>query len=340
MKNSERKRKNGFSLVELVVVVSVLAVLSAIAIPSFICFPKRARATAALRNLRQIKTECALKEAEAKPEIFTLSSLDGYTIQTNGPNSCSGSNGLIKVVPQDLETYPVFNLSTSNGEISYTYRGVSSSNLKECLDLICSNGIYQSKKVGIDEFRDKFNAAITDGLTLEEGFYRRGDSIYAIVIGDTWEKAQENARKLGGNLATINDEEENNWLKSQLFGDGKASNKLTDKLALPGEDLRGSSIWLGHTSHRNSSQYESITGEKNLYSNWAPGEKNDGIGKGEKYTIMTLFDNYNRDPGQMMTVSNRQYNTEELVERGGAHIFYGLAEIKTNEIMEVDDDIE
>ena len=53
---------------------------------------------------------------------------------------------------------------------------------------------------------------------------------------------------------------------------------------------------------------------------------------------MTLFDNYNRDPGQMMTVSNRQYNTDQLVERGGAHIFYGLAEIKTNEIKEVDDD--
>ena len=154
MKNYEREKKNGFSLIELVVVVSVLAVLSAIAIPSFLCFPKRARASAALTNLRQIKTECALKEAEAKPEIFTLSALDGYTIQTNGSNSCSGYNGLIKVVPQDLETYPVFNLSTSKGEISYTYRGVSSSNLKECLDLICSNGIYQSKKIGIDEFRD------------------------------------------------------------------------------------------------------------------------------------------------------------------------------------------
>ena len=65
----------------------------------------------------------------------------------------------------------------------------------------------------------------------------------------------------------------------------------------------------------------------------------DGIGKGEKYTVMTLFDNYNRDPGQMMTVSNRQYNTDQLVERGGAHIFYGLAEIKTNEITMTNNEI-
>ena len=340
MKINERKNKDGFSLIELVVVVSVLSILSAIAIPSFICFPKKARAAAALENLKQIKSECALKEAESKPEIFTSSALDGYTIQTSGSNSCVGSNGLIKMVPQDLESYPVFNLSTTNGEISYTYRGVSGSNLKECLDLICSDGIYKSRKIGIDEFKNKFNAAVSDGLILEDGFYRRGDSIYAVVIGDTWEEAQKNAKKLGGNLATINDKEENNWLISQLFGDEKASNKLADKFALPGEELRGASIWLGHTSHQNSDEYQSITGEKNTYSNWAPGEKNDGIGKGEKYTVMTLFDNYNRDPGQLMTVSNRQYNTEELVERGGAHIFYGLAEIKINEILEVDDDIE
>ena len=53
--------------------------------------------------------------------------------------------------------------------------------------------------------------------------------------------------------------------------------------------------------------------------------------------MLTLFDNYNRDPGMVGTVSNRQYNTPELVERGGAHIFYGLAEIKLNEINDVND---
>ena len=56
-----KKNNKGFSLIDLGVVVGVLAVLSAIAIPAFICFPKRARATAALAALRQIKTECALK---------------------------------------------------------------------------------------------------------------------------------------------------------------------------------------------------------------------------------------------------------------------------------------
>ena len=37
----DKKKDRGFSLIELVVVVGVLAVLSAIAIPSFVCFPKK-----------------------------------------------------------------------------------------------------------------------------------------------------------------------------------------------------------------------------------------------------------------------------------------------------------
>ena len=68
----DKKKDRGFSLIELVVVVGVLAVLSAIAIPSFICFPKRARATAALTALRQIKTECTLKEAEANQNLHPV----------------------------------------------------------------------------------------------------------------------------------------------------------------------------------------------------------------------------------------------------------------------------
>ena len=51
--------------------------------------------------------------------------------------------------------------------------------------------------------------------------------------------------------------------------------------------------------------------------------------------MFTLFDNYNRDPGMVMTVPNRQYNTESIRERGGSHIFYGLAEIKINDNKDI-----
>ena len=136
----DKKKYRGFSLIELVVVVGVLAVLSAIAIPSFICFPKRAKATAALAALRKIKTECALKEAEAKPEIFTSSSLDGYTIQTSGSNSCDGSNGVISAVPDNTNELPIFNLAAATGSLTYKFKGMEGTNLSGCLGLICGDG--------------------------------------------------------------------------------------------------------------------------------------------------------------------------------------------------------
>ena len=45
----------------------------------------------------------------------------------------------------------------------------------------------------------------------------RGDSLYTIVEGPTWEEAEANANKLGGNLVTINDAEENEFFLSEDF---------------------------------------------------------------------------------------------------------------------------
>ena len=64
-----KKNKDGFSLIELVVVVSVLSILSAIAIQVSFVFQK-GQATAALENLKQIKTECALKEAKQNLNFY------------------------------------------------------------------------------------------------------------------------------------------------------------------------------------------------------------------------------------------------------------------------------
>ena len=135
----KKKGQEGFSLIELVVVVSVLAVLSAITIPSFICIAKRARATAALAALRQIKTECALKEAEAEPEIFTSSALDGYMIQTSGSNSCAGSNGVIRVLPYDANELPTIYLTTASGSLTYKFKGKTGTNFFEFLGMICGD---------------------------------------------------------------------------------------------------------------------------------------------------------------------------------------------------------
>ena len=180
-------------------------------------------------------------------------------------------------------------------------------------------------------FKNKISKAYEEGKLLENKFYERGNSRYVIVEGDTWEAAQANAVSLGGNLATINDKEENDWIVEQLHGDGKASDLLKDKYYMPGEVKWGKTLWLGHVDQNLEGKYTSVSGEKNIYSNWVRDEEADGVRKKEKYTQMYLFESPGYIPGQLGTVYNRQTNTPSLRAEGGRHIFYGLAEIKIDE---------
>ena len=337
-----KKRKNidGFSLIELIVVVAVLSILASIGIPSFNCFTNRAKATAAFTAIQQIKKECIENSSSNKDQdTFTNpGDLNGYSINTSNPNNCDGVSGFIQLNSFDTSVLPTIIYETSTDEITYFFRGVNNNVFKNCLSLICGEGQSISSSIGINDFQSRFENLVNEGNTLENRYYRKENSIYVIVKGDTWEEAQAQAKNLGGNLATINDEEESNWLSEKLYGDDKASKKLTDKLGLPGEPLRGAAIWLGHTNLDNSGEYKSITGEKDIFDNWALFEKQDGLRKGEKYTVFNLYENSQRNAGQVSTVFNRQLNTQELRERGGAHIFYGLAEIKINPNKDVNED--
>ena len=152
MRNLEEKYNGGFSLIELILVIGVLVILNAISIPSFFCFPKIAKATSALAALREIKTECALKKAEGKPEIFTSINLDGYTIYTRrGSNSCAGSNGVIRVLPYNANELPTIYLTTASGSLTYKFKGKTGTNFFEFLGMICGDWFpiyFKLKKFG------------------------------------------------------------------------------------------------------------------------------------------------------------------------------------------------
>ena len=274
-------------MLELVVVVAVLAILAAIAMPFFQSLIKQAAYVAGQWSLSNATKTCSVNKTLRIPTGFF------------GTQFSSSSSSDICGWPASLDA--------------------------------CSAQARNGKS--LEAFLQRFNSAKDDGTLLEEKYYRRGDSVYVVVEGDTWEKAQENAKKLGGNLATINSKEENEWIASQLYGTGKVSSLLQEKLSLPGEELRGMSVWLGHNDLNSRGTYEAVSGEEDIYNGgWMRGEPGDSQGKdGERYATMTLFENYNSKAGERGGVANRQLNTPQLRERGGAHIFYGLAEVTIEE---------
>ena len=79
-----KKRNQGFTLVEIMIVVAIIAILAAVAIPNFIKYRKSSQATACVSNLKQIqaaKEQCSMAGKE-------LTSANLY-----------GVNGYIKVEP-------------------------------------------------------------------------------------------------------------------------------------------------------------------------------------------------------------------------------------------------
>src|SRR3954463_5643178 len=68
MLNKLQSRRSGFTLVEIMIVVAIIALLAAIAVPSFLRARKRSQATATLETLRMIdgaKDQYALENAKA-----------------------------------------------------------------------------------------------------------------------------------------------------------------------------------------------------------------------------------------------------------------------------------
>ena len=132
-----RKEEEGFSLIELVVVVAVLAALSAVAIPRFNCIQRKAKATTALAAMKQIQTECAVNETSTG--TFSTGNLNSYQIQSDGSNSCNGAQntGLITAIPNNTSQLPTFLLATNSNELTYSFRGQTGTNFSDCLELVC-----------------------------------------------------------------------------------------------------------------------------------------------------------------------------------------------------------
>ena len=213
---SKKLNNDGFSLIELVIVISVLSILSAVAIPNFLCIIRKSKATAALSAIINVRKECIVKELDDINPSFNESNLNGYLISDyDGGNRCNSSNQEIIATPDNNEDLPSYIYSTNTGSIKYTFKGITGTDFAKCLSFICDKTFNESKSEN-SVLKSSLEA---NGFVIPDTYVERGCSAYVIVNGPTWEDAKQNARALGGDLASINDKGEHNWFAKEFSKD-------------------------------------------------------------------------------------------------------------------------
>ena len=130
-----KEENAGFSLMELTVVAVILGIMASLLMPSFLCFMRRGKSTAAQVAMRAIKQECQDNFAYGYSDTYTPQNLQGYEITSSGgPNSCTG---VVSALPTDTSIYPTYKYQSSDGELSYMFRGQTGTSLNECNKMIC-----------------------------------------------------------------------------------------------------------------------------------------------------------------------------------------------------------
>jgi hypothetical protein len=135
-----------------------------------------------------------------------------------------------------------------------------------------NNGILQNNPTWYNERINTVSISANTANTSESYAEYNGHKYLLTSTAKTWEQAQQEAQQYGGNLVTINDATEEQWLQS-TFGTSE-------------------SFWIGLTDKVSEGNFVWINGEPVTYTNWYPNEPNDSLGN-EDYTHMNVAGKWN-----------------------------------------------
>ena len=330
---SKKVENDGFSLIELVVVIAVLSILSAVTIPSFVCMIRKSKAAAALAAINNVRKECIAKKLDQNNPQFNNSNLNGYSISDyDGGNECNSSNQQIVASPGNNEELPSFIYTTNPDSIKYSFKGITGTDVIKCLSFVCDKAFYESKNT---------NSALKSSLeansfVIPETYVERECSAYVIVEGPTWEDAKNNAEALGGNLATINDKDEHEWVAKEFSKDKYGYDGDTN----PGDPSNWTNLWLGGEYNTQEKKWTWGSGQEFGANGFEIAGENDpglgaGTGKGTDsydpavYSKMLAHFNHNKDENQHTRHGQGEGSYYVGGTIGSSNDTRGIAEINT-----------
>lgn len=143
-----RKRRGGFTLIELIVVIAILAIIALIAIPKFMKFQENARLSADKADAKNIHTITSTLLAD---EVLTAPTGATEVVKVSTDNTTGTA------ITKNLDSVPTIK-SNKNGN----YKG------KEFYVSIASTGSIRVWNHSNDTDKDK-EIGVTDGLTSASG---------------------------------------------------------------------------------------------------------------------------------------------------------------------------
>jgi type IV pilus assembly protein PilA len=95
--NSRKPPQQGFTLIELMIVVAIIGILAAVAIPAFMDYMKRSKKTEAVLQLNKIGKNA--KRAYSEFGSYTTGTAVSYPVKPGGGGCCGGPNNHCAAVP-------------------------------------------------------------------------------------------------------------------------------------------------------------------------------------------------------------------------------------------------